>query len=622
MARLYPDKQTIRRLHQRPTKGEIALLSYLLESLTDEFEIFFQPFVNGDNPDIVVVKENCGVIIIEVKDWELEYYSVDEDGNWSLKKDSQTIKSPFMQVQNYKNNLINLHIDSFLQKNMADSRYYSVISTIVYFHKASEDDIHNFYADVNCGSEQKLNTFLKYNACWGYDSLNESTLKGFLKKNYFECKSKLFDDELYRSLNRYLQPPFHQMEEGITILYSKEQQELIRSEVNPRRKVKGIAGCGKTLVLAKRAVNAHIRTNKRILILTFNLSLKNYIHDRISEVKHGFSWSNFYITNYHQFIKSAAINLNLNIDSDKSYSDVTLFESVKCKINKYEVILIDEVQDYTTEWLEIITGYFLEPGGEFVVFGDEKQNIYNREMDENNEPIIKKIPGRWNKSLNVSRRFTSEIGQLAVKFQQEFLSKKYAIDELEKIDVPSIDFDTKTIQYLNLGITANEMSIIQKYKELIKFHDLHPSDICFLSTRIRILRKIDYLIRHNLKEKTTTTFETEEYYHKLVKDRKQSNTLKYLKGDIEKIRRHKKNHFWMKTGTTKLSSIHSFKGWEVHTLFLIIEPEENNVDRNVRFDTAELIYTGLTRAQINLFVVNLGNDYYDDFFKNNIEFKS
>ncbi len=81
----------------------------------------------------------------------------------------------------------------------------------------------------------------------------------------------------------------------------------------------------KTLVLAKRAVNAYLRTNSEILILTFNLSLKNYIRDKINDVRESYPWEKFYITNYHQFIKSEANNYNLPIKGLKSYTDINFF---------------------------------------------------------------------------------------------------------------------------------------------------------------------------------------------------------------------------------------------------------------------------------------------------------
>lgn len=70
----------------------------------------------------------------------------------------------------------------------------------------------------------------------------------------------------------------------------------------------------------------------------------------------------------------------------------------------------------------------------------------------------------------------------------------------------------------------------------------------------------------------------------------------------------------MKSGTVKLSTIHSFKGWEINTLILIIEADNTDKETN-----AEIIYTGLTRARNNLIVFNLSNLQYDKFFRNEIK---
>lgn len=65
----------------------------------------------------------------------------------------------------------------------------------------------------------------------------------------------------------------------------------------------------------------------------------------------------------------------------------------------------------------------------------------------------------------------------------------------------------------------------------------------------------------------------------------------------------------MNPGFIKLSTIHSFKGWEIKNLFLIIEKDEDD-----SFISPELVYTALTRCQFNLFVINIGNDLYNNFF--------
>lgn len=77
---------------------EPELLSFLLETLSDQYEIYVQPFFCGDRPDFVIVRPDAGVLIIEVKDWSLSSYKV-EYGRWRLKLDDTPLRSPFDQVR-------------------------------------------------------------------------------------------------------------------------------------------------------------------------------------------------------------------------------------------------------------------------------------------------------------------------------------------------------------------------------------------------------------------------------------------------------------------------------------------------------------------------------------------
>jgi len=609
LAQLYPDIETIKKLHQPPTDGELALLDFLCQELNEEYEIYFQPLINGDNPDLVIMRKGGGVIIFEVKDWNLSNYELDEKNNWMLKKDGTYIKSPIEQLKTYKDNLFDLHIEGLLEKKLKNRYYLTIIQCALYFHNEHEKTFKDFVLKDH--KNKKYTNFVKFYELLGNDSLTKEKLDNYFHRTRIKYKSKLFDDHLYRSRKRYLQPPFHRLEEGIPINYTKAQELLVRSDSNSRRKIKGLAGCGKTMVLAKRAVNAHLRTKEKILILTYNLALKNYIHDRINDVRENFYWSNFYIDNYHQFFISQANNYGLKITSLSDFQDTYFFEKVKLAITPFKTILIDEAQDYRTQWLEIITKYFLNNDYEFIVFGDEKQNIYHRPLDENKEPIIKTIRGDWNKSLNASRRFTVQLGALALRFQNQFFSRKYTVDEIEVLENPELDFDQQTIVYFNLGIEVLSRDIFEKYRDIVRKYHIHPSDIGILSARVECLRELDFLIRKEQREKTKTTFETKEFYEKLKKEFSAND--EGLHDKLEDIRRYKKNHFWMKTGTMKLSTIHSFKGWEIHTLFLLIENEEM---MSHEFTTDELVYTGITRARVNLFIFNLGNEKYDRFFSN------
>lgn len=91
-----------------------------------------------------------------------------------------------------------------------------------------------------------------------------------------------------------------------------------------------------------------------------------------------------------------------------------------------------------------------------------------------------------------------------------------------------------------------------------------------------------------------------------------AKNIKLFEKELNDVRRSKKFNFQPKNGLLKLSTIHSFKGWESHTLFLIIS---NKVTTKT---TEELIYTALSRAKNNLIIYNLGNVGLNDFFQNNV----
>ena len=601
MAFCFPNYDKIHSLKLPPQPGELHLINFLVSKLDNSYKIYFQPFLNGDRPDIVILRRNTGALIIEVKDWDLRHYINDrgEQHSWKLVQNKATINSPIAQVEKYKQNIYNLHLDELFEHNVDNPKSFGLVKTAVYFHKENTKTARDFCFGSG------------YTKIIGKDCLNNLNFDRFLQSIYFDRYSHFFDDELYRSFKRFLQPPIHNPDEGKEIVYTKKQETLIESYANKRQKVRGVAGCGKTKILARRAVSAYIRTQERVLILTFNLALRNYIHDRISEVRESFPWSGFYIINYHQFFNIEANNHNLkiaNISTD--YEHLNFFESVKNNIIPYQTILIDEVQDYQTEWLRIIVNYFLAPQGELVVFGDEKQNIYGREMGSDRFPVIPTIVGAWNQ-LNTSFRMNSTILSLAQKFQSYYFATRYELDD--SIDVPEHNIVTPTLEWqlkYYYKPQASSKTIFDLITTETKQIDLHPNDLTILALEQRIISNLEYCYRKNARENTAHTCETVEEYNKIYSSLKSGEA---KKAEIEKIRRGRKIHFWGNSGTVKLSTIHSYKGWEAHTLILIISETDERSNSN------ELIYTALTRASDRLIIIDIDSDgQYQDFFTKTI----
>lgn len=598
MATLYPTWEQIDRINPQPTPGERKLLNFLYNELDDSFEIYFQPYLNGDMPDIIIMRRGYGVWIIEVKDWNLDSYYIKSENTWGLVNGSANILSPLGQVQNYKNSLYALHIEGLEELKINASKYYAIVSCAVYFHNEIEQRAINF---VN--EEQRKD--VAYIDILGYDSLSSYRLERLLNKRGLNTPSILFSEELYRKFLRYLYPSDSITIKGAEITYNKKQIELSSSKPI-YQKIKGVAGSGKSTVLAQRAVNAFKRTDTNILILTYNITLKNYLHDRISKVREGSPWSKFHIINYHHFFKSTCNNLNL-IYSKDDFDNELFFDHVDTNHLKYAAILIDEIQDYKIEWQRLIRKNFLSPDGELVMFGDEKQNIYGRELEDQKVKTI--IPGAWN-VLNDSYRLSNKVSQITQIYQSYYFDNVYEQDIIQtSFDFESTDSDHIRYLYSN-DFDSNHVTLLYSLFETLL---IPPNDICFLATNTEILQKIDQFIRYNYREKTTTMFE------KLEDNEKLKNNYDPLTFDklINRIRRSKKANFWMNAGTTKLSTIHSFKGWEINTLILVLTNDNQN-SQDISYE--ELIYTGLTRCKRNLIILNYGNERYHKFFEANKQF--
>lgn len=715
MATLIPSYEKILTMKVKPEEGELHLLRFLDKELDNSFEVYFNPYMNGDRPDVVIMRKGYGVLVIEVKDYNLNSYELDERKNWKVKNQSFIIKSPISQVLKYKDNLYELHIENLLEKKIKDIRHFNIVSSAIYFHNANSSQINDFLIEPFEHDKRYL-TFLKYNIdLIGRDNLNELDFNKILRSRYLKANriSFLFTDDIYSSFRRFLKPPIHLKEQGKDIRYSKKQLEIIYDATRKEQRIKGVVGSGKTTILAARAVQAHKRTNGTVLILTFNITLRNYIKDKISEVREEFPWENFVISNYHLFINSQLNNLGIPVEVPKEfnefsneekdvffektyYSNKKLFLDRKDEIKTFDVILIDEIQDYKRPWMEIIKECFLSKNGEYVLFGDVKQNIYNNTTDA--KDISTNVRGVT--ELKNCFRSDFKIKDLAIHYQKDIFKDKYEIDTFNaKKNNLELDFGRNqqgSINYIHLTNTDNVSSLYTIIHENAINKDIPPNDITILGNSISLLKKFDAYYRYSSNEKTNTMFETFEMVYRMglnyIKKNSHPNWLKegialikrqndyktdnafnqlsilftlydlhteygdrfkekidyytskfktttteylafrkkhkeeitlFIKdfgpkrqtSNLKMIRNNKKIHFYMNSGTVKISTIHSFKGWESETLFLILEKKFTQMQ--MTFD--EILYTGITRSRANLVIINFGNEEYHSKLKTLID---
>ena len=633
MAVIYPELENIQRLKVPPTSGEWDLVSYIKDHLDDTYEVFFNPYLDGDRPDIIILKEYCSAFIIEVKDWNLSNYRVTENNNWEVFDGSKSSRraSPHSQVFRYKKNLYDLHLPVVGLARLTNPNFYNLVHCFVYFHNSDKIVIDSLYypAEKKQRKEQeRLNQLVQINEIdfHSYEkssnyldrkkrnlqrdksmSLGSDRLALLIKKIKQKSKHVLFDENVYRDFKRRLSPPDHTLNQGIAINFDKKQLSLTKSK-NGKEKIKGVAGCGKTSILSQRAINAHQRHNSSVLILTFNITLKNYIRDKISDIQGNRDFSSFEISNYHQFYNSQVNNTEEDIVElidrygiQRLYS-IDIFEN--SDVTKYQTIFVDEIQDYKSEWVKIIRDNFLYEGGEMILFGDESQNIYQRDVSRS--PVIAQGFGLWVK-LNRSYRtdLDSPLNQLFKDFQMQFLVKKYSDTEITDVSPTQLGIGFSLLKYESIPVSRWKEMVFDSMQSYIKGYDLHPNDVVILSSKISLVRQLnEFWIE---KEKTHCMFETYEelsvctsksiYELKNLDENEINILVNKNKADIERVRRTKKNHFYSNSGLIKISTIHSYKGLESKTVFYVMGEE----------DDAEVVYTSITRSSENLVIFDISS---------------
>lgn len=597
MAVFRPSLRKIKKFKVPPTSGEQKMLDFLERSLDNSYEVFFQPHLNGLLPDFVIVHKHHGILVIEVKDYHLDIYRYINNWEWEVHHSTgdATIRSPFYQAKLYKDALCNLYFRQLNEKMALNSKYYAVISTGVFFSEETHEGIQQFMG-------KHVPPHMLY---WGKDDLSDFDRFFADTSIYFtERKSKNFSDDLYEEAVRVLQPDnkvYHHKYLPNKAL-DKQRRSLIRSQATTEGKVRGVAGSGKTEILVRRAVSAYRRTKSPVLITMFNITMMNYMQDRLNDVRGNIPRSVFDVIHYHAL---------------KKYYDS---EKVR-EHGKYKAIFVDEVQDFAQDWINDLRTNWLYKGDndwEIFFFGDEKQRLYEDGGIVWEGDVQRPYTGifeDWN-ALKTSFRLDSKIARFATEFLKNFAVNKKDVDEI----IPALGnlFDDSQVSYRQMNKLDCPV-IYQMYRQIVQKSELvkrpNDNDIVFLGSRVQPVRLLEQYFRNTHRFRTTTTFETQEQYNSLPSSLR--------KKAVEKLRRGRKFNFWPESGTIKFSTIHSFKGCEIETVFLIIDDQaaeeqlltDGEQDDQVTHITPELLYTAFTRAIRNLVIIEIGKSRYTSFFK-------
>jgi hypothetical protein len=589
--RIFPNWEQISNFKTPLTDGELALAKFLDANLPIEWEIYLQPYLNGDRPDLVILNQSVGIVIFEIKDWFLKNYHTKEesflDKNYQQQKKTKyffsdrngeyLIQSPVSQVERYRKNLINLYLPQIGDAVDSNTKNLSAFKVALYFHNATTSEARKF---ISCPSTKCV--------VFGKDLLNKKSLHQIVLdvnlKNSYSMRQNWAEE-----IKFWLKPTFHSLEQGQSIQLTPEQMRHAKPSPGQHQRLRGVAGSGKTLIIAQRAANLASQ-GKKVLIITFNITLWHYIRDYVSRTRFGFDWERLEFRHFHgfcaDFLKENGIPWPSDTQEEELFNRILpelVLEKVKININEknrnYDAILIDEGQDFQKLYYEVLCG-FLSPNDELLFVVDEKQNIYGRELSWINAMEGTRFRGKW-RELKESYRLPITVLEQINKFAEMFLPN-VGLVPLPKLEQRSL-FEPH-LRWKDINSFEDAKQFIWKtIKFLTKKQGIHPQDIVVLvpshSEGLKLVNHIEiqgFKVNH--------VFEDDKRNH------------------------NNKKAFWMGDSRLKMSTIYSFKGWEILNVIILTAP---NGFKKTGENLDSLLYVALTRPRQNLIVFNRNSEYQE-----------
>lgn len=203
------------------------------------------------------------------------------------------------------------------------------------------------------------------------------------------------------------------------------QEEIARGLGDGHRVIHGVAGSGKTLILAYRCQHLARTLHKPILVLVFNRSLASWLRHQL--VLQGVG-DQVTVRTFHGWCADQLRLYHVAMPSGGSYDELvrTVIQAVdrgQIPRAQYGAVLIDEGHDFAPEWLQLAVQMLDPESNSLLLLYDDAQSIYgaNRSRSFSFRSVGISAAGRT-RILRRNYRNTDEILACARGFAAQLLS--------------------------------------------------------------------------------------------------------------------------------------------------------------------------------------------------------
>lgn len=481
-------------------------------------------------PDFVAVHPGKGLWILEVKDWNPEYYRpVGAIGGRHVEVFNGELwvglQSPRVKAAAYQEIFFERFFSS-RDRSPSSVSSVRVLLVLPQFHRDQAAAIFGHYPLVAGEDVAGLAQWLDLQS------------------------SHPLDEERYRELLYWLDEPEFVGDQRLPLRLSGQGRDVAE---NPRgvasRRVRGPAGSGKSLALASRAI-VLASQGKQVLIVTYNITLSHYLRDlcaRAARERQVPIWKQaISFVHFHELLRELWIQRSRpHLENEDWEAGVIQYLSNAYMqpahdLPTYDAILVDEGQDFEEEWWRFIREHMLKPGGEMLLVADRTQNLYERSNWTSDSIAGGGFSGPWIE-LKGTYRMPVDLIPIAAEFGARYLPD-------EERDLPTIEKDhpagseahRPTVRrWVNVDerdavrVAADEVEALFRSRE-----GLSPSDIVVLADH-----EIGEQIMAELKARG-------------------NDAISVFTAGPGDYRQNRKRAFWGGQPGIKGCTVHSFKGWE------------------------------------------------------------
>ncbi|MEY4414276.1 MAG: hypothetical protein RIQ53_1569 [Pseudomonadota bacterium] len=393
----------------RMTSGERRLAERLEDKLDDDYLLWYDVPVGPKHahPDFVVLHPRRGILILEVKDWRLEILRSANRQSWDILTDKgpKTVANPIEQARHYAHQVVDaLKRDRQLtghdgQLLLAWS--YGVVLTRItraQFERAGLDqaiDAHRVICSDEMVPSVEAEPFQQ--RLW---DMFPTAMRGVLSLPRIDRvrwilfpevrvpeQAGLFDtapaDGPHDATGPAAAEPEPELPDIMRVM-DLQQEQLARSLGDGHRVIHGVAGSGKTMILAYRAEwLARAASDRRpVLVLCYNQPLAVKL-EAMMQAK-GLA-GRVQVRNFHRWCRQQLVAYGQPLPPQGPEMFDAMVDGVIRGVERghipsgqYQAVLIDEGHDFQAGWLKLAAQMVDPETNSLLVLYDDAQSIYQR----------------------------------------------------------------------------------------------------------------------------------------------------------------------------------------------------------------------------------------------------